>query len=109
MLEKISSTKVTKDQIRETLLTYLNTRTARKEKYPLVLRLALPIDGINILNWLRNQTYAQKFYWYDKNENLEVAGIGAADYVFGDELSGYAPVITRVLKYSSEKCWFPVS
>jgi len=104
MLEKISSTIVKKDQIRETLLTYLNNRTTGDEKYPLVLRLALPIDSIDILNWLRNQTYAQKFYWYDKNENLEVAGIGAADKVFGDELSGYAPVIQRVHKHSSEKC-----
>jgi len=104
MLEKISTTKVTIDQIRETLLTYLNARLTRKEKYPLVLRLALPIEEIDILNWLRNQTFAQKFYWYDKNENLEVAGIGAADIVFGDELSGYASVIQRVLKFSSDKC-----
>jgi len=104
MTEKISSTKVPIDQIRETLLAYLNSLTARKEKYPLVLRLEMSIEGIDILSWLRNQTYPQKLYWYDKNENLEVAGIGAADIVFGDELSGYGPVIQRVLKYSSEKC-----
>ncbi len=104
MLEKIGIKKVTIGQIRETVLSYLNSRTTRKEKYPRVLRLALPIEEIDILSWLRNQTYSQKFYWYDKNENLEVAGIGAADSVFGDELSGYAPVIQRVHKYSSEKC-----
>jgi menaquinone-specific isochorismate synthase len=104
MLEKIESKPVKKENIREALLSYLNSRTYRREKYPLVLRLALPIEELDLLSWLRNQPHAEKLYWYDKNENLEVAGIGVADIVFGDELSGYASVIRRILKYSSARC-----
>ena len=35
---------------------------------------------------------------------MEVAGIGAADYITGSNLSDYSSVIQRIHKYSSDKC-----
>jgi len=104
MFELIRNNKVNIDQIKNVLLGYLNTALSEGRKFPEVLRLAVPIATTDLLAWLSNQSFEQKIYWYDKQENLEVAGIGAADIVTGPNISMYSSVIQRILKYTSDNC-----
>ena len=103
MFELISDTVVTTDQIKKTILGYLNSLLAKGKDFPEILRLALPTTSMNLLAWLKTQTFEEKIYWYDKHDDLEVAGVGKADIVSGSEITKYATVIQQILKYSSDK------
>lgn len=103
MLEKINSSPIHLSNVKETLLRHLNQRLARKENYPPLLILSIPLVPADLLAWLRNQPADQKFYWYDKKADLEVAAVGAADIVSGPELSDYTQVVQRILKYTSDQ------
>jgi menaquinone-specific isochorismate synthase len=104
MFEKINSSPIELTHVKDTLLRHLNQRLARKDNYPPVIRFAISLKNVNALAWLRNQSAKQKFYWFDKNAGMEVAAIGAADKVSGLEISDYARVVQRILKYSSDDC-----
>ncbi len=104
MFELITENTIAIQDIKKTVLEYLNSLLGKKKNYPEAIRLALPVESIDLLAWLKSQSFDKKIYWNDKKANLEVAGIGAADLISGTDLSDYSPVIQRILKYSSDKC-----
>jgi hypothetical protein len=104
MFELITENTIAIQDIKKTVLEYLNSLVSKKKNYPEAIRLALPVESIDLLAWLKSQSFDKKIYWNDKKANLEVAGIGAADLISGTDLSDYSSVIQRILKYSSDKC-----
>jgi len=104
MFELITKNTIDLKEIKKTMLEYLNSLLSQRKNYGYAIRLALPVEKIDILAWLKCQSFDKKIYWNDKKENLEVAGIGAADEVSDTNISDYSSVIQRVHKYSSDKC-----
>jgi menaquinone-specific isochorismate synthase len=104
MFELITKNKTSLDDIKKTILEYLNSLIGEKRKYGDAIRLAVPVEKIDLLAWLKCQSHDKKIYWNDRKENLEVAGIGAADEVTDTNISDYTSVIQRIHKYSSDKC-----
>jgi menaquinone-specific isochorismate synthase len=103
MFKLITERTIAIKDIKKTVLEYLNSILGKKESYE-AIRLGLRIESIDLLAWLKGQSFDKKIYWNDKKVNLEVAGIGAADHLSGSDLSDYASVIQRIHKYSSDKC-----
>ena len=59
-------------------------------------RIEIPINKINILNWIKNQKNSIKTYWLNKNQDYEVAGIGAVDIVAGDAIDDISYIFNRL-------------
>jgi menaquinone-specific isochorismate synthase len=104
MFEFITENTIAIQDIKKTVLAYLNSILGKEKNHHKVMRLALRIESIDFLAWLKGQSLDKKIYWNDKKDNFEVAGIGAADHVSGKDISDYSTVIQRILKYSSDKC-----
>ena len=103
MFELISENIIAIQDIKKTVLEYLNSILGKK-RHCEAIRLGLRVESIDLLAWLKGQSFDKKIYWNDKKKNFEVAGIGAADHVTGTDLSEYSSVIQRIHKYSSDKC-----
>ena len=104
MFELITKKKVKLQDIKKTILDYLNELISENKKYGDAIRLAVPVEKIDLLAWLKCQSHSKKIYWNDHRENLEVAGIGAADEVSDTNISDYASVIQKIHRYSTDKC-----
>jgi len=104
MFELITKNTIAIKDIKKTILEYLNSFVGHKTKYGEAIRLAVPVEKIDLLAWLKSQSHDKKIYWNDRKENLEVAGIGSADEVSDINISDYASVIQQIHKYSSDKC-----
>jgi len=104
MFELITRNKIAIEDIKKTVLEYLNLQVSQKKKYGNAIRLAVPIEKIDLLAWLKCQPFNKKIYWNDRKEKLEVAGIGVADSVSDTNISDYSLVIQQVHKYSTDKC-----
>jgi menaquinone-specific isochorismate synthase len=104
MFELITENKIALQDIKKIILEYLNISLNNGKNHRDAMRLALPIESVDLMAWLKSQSFDKKIYWNDKKAKLEVAGIGAADHVTGTNISDYSSVIQRILKYSSDKC-----
>lgn len=40
-------------------------------------RIEVPLEPVDLIGWLSNQSLNEKFYWSDRNKTFEVAGLGA--------------------------------
>lgn len=49
-----------------------------------LIRVEIPVDNIQPLPWLMNQKSPHKTYWCDRRKRVEMAGVGRADYVRGN-------------------------
>jgi menaquinone-specific isochorismate synthase len=103
MFELITENIIAIRDIKKTVLEYLNSILGKKISNE-AIRFGLRVESIDLLAWIKSQTFDKKIYWNDKKANLEVAGIGAADHLSGSDLSDYSSVIERIHKYSSDKC-----
>lgn len=48
------------------------------------VRVEIPIKPVDALEWLRLQAGGVKTYWYDREHDFEMAGLGAADIISGE-------------------------
>jgi menaquinone-specific isochorismate synthase len=104
MFELITKNTIALADVKKTILEHLNSLISEKKRFGDALRLAVPVEKIDLLAWLKSQSHKKKIYWNDRKENLEVAGIGAADEVTDKNITDYAAVIQRIHKYSTDKC-----
>jgi menaquinone-specific isochorismate synthase len=61
-------------------------------------RISVKINNIEPLNWLRQQNQGVKTYWSDREKKFEMAGIGEADVVSGEDLIEYTSVFSTLKK-----------
>ena len=104
MFELITENTIAIQDIKKTILEYLNLILRKKENHHEAMRIAVRVESIDFLAWLKDQSFDKKIYWNDKKVNFEVAGIGAADHISGSNLYDYSLVIQRIHKYSSDTC-----
>ena len=69
----------------------------QKESLP-VLRVQIPIEHWNILNWLSRQSAAPKIYWSARDGTFETGGAGAADMIQGTRSVDYKAVLGAMKK-----------
>lgn len=50
-----------------------------------VVRLSVPLEGVSPLSWMREQNAFPKTFWSGREDALEVAAVGAADVVSGED------------------------
>ena len=104
MIKLISEKTIPIQDLKKTILEYLNSIPGKQEYNAKILRLAVRIENTDLLSWLKGQPFDKKIYWNDKKADLEVAGIGATDHISGSDLSDYSSIIKRIHKYSGDKC-----
>ena len=66
----------------ERLIGLLAALPEQKPESP--VRVAVGIDEVNLLSWLQAQHATTKVYWRSRDENLEIAAIGATHTVSGN-------------------------
>ena len=70
-----------------------NIRSLLSEGQPIhthgIIRLEVPCPGINCLDWLMAQGSQYKVYWSNRDNTFEMAGLGAADSIRSQAISGY--------------------
>ena len=54
-----------------------------------ILRYEFPCEDIHLLKWIHNQTSHEKVYWNNRDERFEVAGLGHANVLQGEEAIDY--------------------
>ncbi|HED10929.1 MAG TPA: isochorismate synthase [Caldithrix abyssi] len=73
-----------------------------KQDYNRFLRMQIPIAGMDLLQWLKNQTSEIKTYWRDREGRFEVAGVSAADSVSGALVPEYHALMNRLKTYLAD-------
>ena len=70
-----------------------------------LIRVEVKIDKLNLIHWLLKQQHAVKTYWRDRQQEFEMAGVGAADSVNAgaEEASNLALLFSRMRKYLSRR------
>lgn len=71
---------------------------ASKSPEPHLQRIEFPVDEVLLLPWLAAQNFEEKIYWYDRQTQTEIAGIGCADRIHTEDPSDYFNVISRITK-----------
>lgn len=61
-----------------------------------IIRLEILCPDIDCFVWLNGQRSENKIYWADRNGDFEMAGIGAADLLKGDDLINYKELFFRL-------------
>jgi len=61
-----------------------------------VLRLEVPISSTDALSWLAVQPGLMKFYWANRERNLETAAIGQADRIVSDGSTDHDALFDRL-------------
>lgn len=61
-----------------------------------IIRIELSINQIDLLSWLRQQRASIKTYWSDREQIFEMAGVGEADAVYGQQPIDYSSVFNRL-------------
>jgi menaquinone-specific isochorismate synthase len=76
---------------------------AAKSPAPHLQRIEFPIDEITLLPWLAAQNFKEKIYWYDRQTQTEIAGIGCTDCIHTEDPSDYFNVINHMTKKLSSE------
>jgi len=63
------------------------------------IRLEVPIDKMDMIQWLKNQTDTIKTYWRDRESKFEIAGLGEADMISGSLVPDYRALFLRLNEY----------
>jgi len=71
----------------------LDKGSFRKQK---IIRIQAPCPDIDCFSWLRAQTSENKLYLADRNGEFEVAGVGIADLIKGDEKCDYGKLFSSL-------------
>ncbi len=56
----------------------------------------ISVEPINILNWLHNQPFEQKFYWLNRDRNCEIGAVGKLFEIKAENSSHAASVYLRM-------------
>lgn len=67
--------------------------SSRKQK---IIRIQAPCPNIDCFSWLREQSNENKVYWADRNGEFEVAGVGIADLLKGNERCCYEELFSKM-------------
>lgn len=63
--------------------------------YP-VIRVEVPLRGVDPLQWLRQQKFPEKMYWSDRDSQTEMAGAGLADALFSNSVKDYSILFNQI-------------
>jgi menaquinone-specific isochorismate synthase len=91
--------KVTFQQVKKTIsgnmyrLIDKGKGSSRKQK---IIRFQVPCPHIDCFSWLRAQSSENKIYLADRNGEFEVAGVGIADLLKGDERCDYRKLFSSL-------------
>ncbi len=66
------------------------------------LRVQIAIEGMDLLQWLKNQPSDIKTYWRDREGRFETAGVYAADSVSGALVPEYHALMNRLKAYLAQ-------
>jgi menaquinone-specific isochorismate synthase len=61
-----------------------------------IFRYEFPCEEINILSWLASQKTAANCYWSNRENNLEVGGIGRADHITGNDKINHQEIVEYI-------------
>ncbi len=64
-----------------------------------IIRVQVPIESLDLVEWLSGQSADEKTYWRDREGKFEMAGLGSADLVSGSLMPNYSALITRLDEY----------
>jgi menaquinone-specific isochorismate synthase len=67
-----------------------------------IVRLEIPLADCSPLQWLRWQDHSVRFYWSDRRQELQVAGIGVADLLRAEAHGDYAGLLAQRLPHGQE-------
>ena len=67
--------------------------------YSHFIRLEVPVQKLDIIQWLKNQKAEIKTYWRDRESKFEVAGLGEADMISGSLVPDYHALFLRLNEY----------
>jgi len=59
-------------------------------------RIEIPIQEINIIKWLGQQSSDQKIYWSERSGSFEIGGIGQADIITANQFKNYHDSISKI-------------
>jgi len=93
-----------KAKLKDRLLNLLDEVTI--EEYPSIFRVEIPLEKIDILNWLYQQSSHIRIYWSSRDGQFESAGINAAHVLNGRNDSDFRQnllELKRILFNSSSK------
>ncbi len=65
-----------------------------QEEKERIIRLEVKLNNVDLLNWLRQQRASVKTYWSDREQIFEMAGVGEADVIYGQQVIDYPSVLT---------------
>ncbi|NOG45383.1 MAG: isochorismate synthase [Calditrichaeota bacterium] len=84
-----------KDRLADKLSLFL-TESSLDHRF---IRLQVSIDGLDIIQWLRQQSFEIKTYWRDREGKFEMAGLGEADIISGSLMPDYHALFSRLKEY----------
>ena len=89
---------------KERLVNQLNgfLQTAQIDNDHRFVRILVSIGKIDIIQWLRQQSFEIKTYWRDRESKFEMAGIGEADIISGSLMPDYNALFLRLTEYLSD-------
>ena len=61
-----------------------------------IQRIEMPIEEINIIKWLGQQSINEKIYWSERSGDFEIGGIGQADVITAKQFKNYSESISRI-------------
>lgn len=61
-----------------------------------LIRIQVSCPNINCFSWLRAQLSGNKFYWADRSREFEIAAVGIADLLKGDEKCNYEELFFKM-------------
>ncbi|GBF78646.1 isochorismate synthase [Aphanothece sacrum] len=68
------------------------------------IRLEVPLNSLNLLSWLQQQKNNIKTYWSDREQKFEMAGVGEADVIHGQQTIDLASCFNHFHKFLSPDC-----
>jgi len=66
------------------------------------IRIQVSVTGLDLIQWLRHQSFEVKTYWRDRESKFEMAGLGEADIISGSLMPDYYALFSRLEEYLSD-------
>lgn len=93
-------TATAKERLTDQLNRFLENSNINKDHR--FIRLQVSIEGLDIIQWLRQQSSEIKTYWRDRESKFEMAGLGEADIISGSLMPDYGALFLRLKEYLSD-------
>ncbi len=66
------------------------------------IRIQVSVGRLDILQWLREQSFEIKSFWRDREGKFEMAGLGEADVISGSLMPDYHALFLRLKEYLTD-------